>query len=466
MLSHHSLRSLQIDSPIPFVIPYDVWVALFAWLDFTTLQSFSLVCRDFKHDADKYIWRACTLHAPWRRHGDEYWTRKHIEEGCRVLLRDSRASRLRELTIDIAGSLGVEGGPEVTRILALIMEVLQSARKLRSLRIKSILHREHIASALSNPQHLATPSGRKGYPFRLERFATDLLCDHNLYGFWSSQAASLKHIEVLTLADNARRPPSLPYPLPCLTTAHITVARQTAILRLCPLRTVDLAIWEGDCTIVKENICAVAPATIDLLLSDTSVALPRSTLDASASCSCSTMRGRDESSSKLSSSFPAGAGGNTFWRGNHFGGRSASSSPSGSRTRRRHALLHTPDGEQNLGPGILDLRLTLFDILITSHAYTNLIAHLPHLRSLRLTHGDMASLEHRREALEVLAGLQDLEVFEWAGGSPAAQADVFAVASKRCKSLREIVFRWGNGNHFERRFEREGEDAGWGIVQS
>lgn len=442
------------------MIPYDVWVALFAWLDFATLQSFSLVCRDFKHEADKYLWRACTLHAPSRPHGDEYWTRKRLEEGCRILLRDGRAGRLRELSIDIEASLGIEGDSEVTRIIALITDVLHNARKLRSLRIKSILHRARVATALSNlhPQQHVPSSDSSGYPFRLERFATDLFCDHNLYGFWSSQSASLKHVELLTLAGDARHPLSLPYPLPALTTAHITVARQTAILRSSPVRAVDLAIWEGECALVKENICAVAPATIDLLLSDTSVALPKSALNVNASCSCSATRGRDRSSSGLSSSFPAGAGGNTFWR--------ASSSPPHSRTRRRRTLRRTPDGEPIPGPGILDLRLTLFDTLITSHAYTDLIAHLPHLRALRLTHGDMASLEHRREALEVLAGLQDLETFEWAGGCPAAQADVFAVTSKRCKSLREIVFRWGNGNYFERRFERESEDAGWGIVQS
>lgn len=450
------------------MIPYDLWVALFAWLDFATLQSFSLVCRDFKHEVDKYIWRACTLRAPSRPH--EFWTRKHLEEGCRILLRDRRASRLRELAIDIEASLGVEDDPEFTRILALIMEVLQNSRKLRSLRVKSVLHRAHIAFALSAPfvqQQHASSSGNNGYPFRLERFATDLFCDHNLYGFWSSQSASLKHVELLTLPGDARHPPSLPCPLPALTTVHTTVAHQTAILRSSPVRTVDLAIWEGECSIVKENICAVAPATIDLLFSETFVALPKSALDASASCSCSTTRKRDESPLRLSSSFPAGAGGNTFRRGDHPRGTSASpSSPFSSRTRRRHTLRRASDEEMELGPGILDLRLMLFDSLITSQAYANIVAHLPHLRVLRLTHGDMPSRAHRLEALEVLAGLQDLEVFEWAGGSPAAQADVFAVASKQCKNLREIVFRWGNGNYFERRFERESEEAGWGIVQS
>ena len=115
--------------------------------------------------------------------------------------------------------------------------------------------------------------------------------------------------------------------------------------------------------------------------------------------------------------------------------------------------------------GILDLSLRIFDSGVTSAPYTEIIAHLPRLRVLRVVHADMPYHEDRLAAMEALASLQDLEVFEWGGGSPAGQADIFAACSKRCRSLRRITFRWGNGNYFQRCFERESEVAGWGIVQ-
>lgn len=475
-----------MNRPIPFTIPFDVWALILRYADFATLQTFSIASRDLKHEADKYLWRACSLHAPARPLDDEFWTRNHIEEGCSTLLRDERASRLHDLTIDIQASLGVDGDSEFERVLKLMMSVLMSARMLRSLTVKSLHHRVRLACSLSAPYSAgatapatSSPSPCSstslllgaGFPFRLERFATDLFCDDLLYGFWSEQSKSLKHIELLSV-DYMRsgQTPSVPQALPALNTLHVNQARQTSILRSSPIRTLDLAgIWEGECTIVKDNVCTIEPATLDLLLSETAFILPPTSFS----------NNRPTQSVKSSPSFPPG--GSPFWRNNASPGLPQSSPPYGpalrsrSRSRARRELVRNTllsrslsTGTLSLGPGILDLRLTIFDDPVTAHAYTDLIAFLPHLRFLRLTHADMRDVLQRRLAMEVLAGLEDLEVFEWAGGggSSAAQADVFAVASKQCRFLREITFRWGNGNYFERKFERESEEAPWGIVQS
>ena len=47
-------------------VPYDIWATVVAFADFYTLSAISLVCRELKYEAAKYIWRSCTLHVGQR----------------------------------------------------------------------------------------------------------------------------------------------------------------------------------------------------------------------------------------------------------------------------------------------------------------------------------------------------------------------------------------------------------------
>ena len=503
----------QLTQPVSLSIPYDIWASVIACLDFYTLESFALVSRDFKHEVDKHIWRSCTLYVPARL--NEHWARMHLEEGCDILLRDGRAARVRDLRVDVQAFLGANGSEEMRRTLNSLVEVLRRATRLRSLEIKSIHHRAQIARALSQPAYYDEDGGSVGggpaeeYPFCLERFATDLFCDEHLYPFWASQSASITNVELLAVdsgllrvAPSTSPPRYVPFPLPSLNTVNAAYAHHLSIVRESPVTSVVLdGVWEGELGMVKDNLCSVKPATLELLLADepltTSSDLDNTPYQPYTKPS---LRNRSPSRKRLlierygsTSPYPPSRFNPLF----------------ASQTNAPTPLHPAP----TLGPALLSLRLTLFDPSPTSHLYTHLLAFLPHLRTLALTHADITSRADRAAALAVLAGegggMRELEEFEWScGGSGGSgcmgmQAAVFgAVAGGRGRGatslwegngafpfaaagngaedgwyeggvggerragrcLRVIVFRWGNGNYFERRFERESEDAGWGIV--
>lgn len=471
-----SFVRLQISRPISSNIPYDIYAHIIASLDFEALCAFSLVCRDFKHEANKYLWCIFTLNAPARPLENEFWAREYVKEGCNVLLKDGRAERVRELKLDFEASLGADTNEEeFVGTLELILEVLKRARRLRCLSIKSLHHRARLANMLSTGDSVVKLSSQSSttcppFVFKLERFTTDLFCDTHLYGFWRCQAPSIRHVELLAVDSRpGHEPPSLPHPLPQLKSLRATLSQHTDILQHSPVTAVELSgIWEGDCDAIRENLCAVQKATLELLARPINHLLDASEPDEDYSRKVlgshkyggSTSRGRRRRAL------------GTITNQNH---HSHHHYPYHHYNHHHHIPYHSPSPHHMhiphpliLGPAILSLHLTLFDIPTSSHAYTSLIAHLPHLRLLNITHSDIPTFnDQRRLALNVLASLRELEVFEWAGGSgPAAQADVFAVLSGKCRALRGICFRWGNGNWFEKRFERESELAGWGIVQS
>ena len=113
--------------------------------------------------------------------------------------------------------------------------------------------------------------------------------------------------------------------------------------------------------------------------------------------------------------------------------------------------------------GIQHLYIRIFDSEVTAHPYNSVIANLPRLKSLHVTHADMVDRDDLASAINALCQLQELEVFEFGGGSSASQADIFIACSKNCRALRQITFRWGN--YFQRKFVRDGEHAPWGIVR-
>jgi len=342
-------------------MPYDVWCVVVACLDPPTLKSISVVNRDYHHEASKYLWKKCTLFIDSRFHG--VWARRYLEDGCNIIMKPERASRIQDLCIDIQASLGPEHDPAVERVFQMVFAVLQRTKNLKSLTIKAAHYRSRISRALS-----ILP-----FPFHLDRFATDLFCDENLHGFWAAHP-NIKHIELLGVDTDV---PNLPAPLASLHTVRATLAQQSVVVRGSPVTSVHLdGFWQGECRVIRDHLAA-------------------------------------------------------------------STAPS----------------------GILDLSMQIFDDSVTSTPYIDIITHLPRLRTLRVIHADIPDRDHKVAVMEALASLQDLEVFEWGGGSPAGQADIFAACSKRCRSLRRITFRWGNGSYFQRRFERESEEAGWGIVQ-
>lgn len=438
-------------------------------------------------------------------------------------MRDGRAARVRDLRVDVQAFLGANESEELRRTLNALVEVLRQATRLKSFSIKSIHHRPQIARALSHPAYYdadstetrqSRRSSLEEYPFRLERFATDLFCDEHLYPFWASQSSSITNVELLAVDSGLLRvapsespPRYVPFPLPFLSTVHAAYGHHLSIVRESPVTSVILdGVWEGELPMVRDNLCSVKPATLDLLLSDAPFDAEDDSLDSYFSiyrpAAPSSVRDRSPSRKRRLIE--------------RYGPSATKANASSPRINSSDAPITLPlQPAPSFGPALLSLRLTLFDPSPTSHLYTHLIAFLPHLRFLSLTHADITSRADRAAALAVLAGegggMRELEVFEWnCGGSGGGscmgmQAAVFgAVAGGRGRGasslweggngqfpfggagvedlydggrggmgsgrmragrcLRVIVFRWGNGNYFERRFERESEDAGWGIV--
>lgn len=506
---------MQASRPIPFNIPFDVWTSIIRCLDFQTLQTFTLLSRDFKHEAEKHLWASCTLHAPAQPLYDAFWTRAHIEEGCSVLLRASRASRLRSLSLDIQSSLGIEGDPEFERVLGLLTHVLLTARRLQSLTIKALHHRNRLATALS--------AHAQSFSFSLSKLRTDLFIAPPLYPFIAAARPSLTSIELFSVSfAPAGQAPAVLHPLTALTTVRVHQAVQTSVICGAPVRSLELlGVWEGECALVAENIDQVGKMTEGMMSVPTRMLLGRAEM---AEFGLDHGEGAEEEVVATAKTLQAWAhdayhnanapvvpASPSLSYGSHRSQyahvpvprtRSRSRSQSQTQPSSSSASPHRPSlpppsipAPLVLGPALLSLRITLHDHPTTSHAYTSLLAHLPHLRLLSLTHSDITDLTHRRRALSVLGALSSLEVFEWSGGAgrEGAQADVFDCVSKRCKRLRRIVFRWGgrevgeaggegeergrsvsgsgrgrgsDGSWFERRFERCGGEGVWGIVQS
>ncbi|KAF8320760.1 hypothetical protein DL93DRAFT_1732256 [Clavulina sp. PMI_390] len=487
----------------------------------------------------------------------------------------ARASRIRDLTIDIRASLGAEGEEEFERVWKMLVDVLLSARKLRSLTVKGLLHRTRLARSLSSPRTygrvdginpiaasfaipISYPSTRShrspshsrrrdgtrspqtfapsstGFPFRLTRFATDLHLDEHLTPFWASQAPSIHSLELLSGDVIQVQTPRVPYPLPTLRTFHASLPVQTTMMRDSPVRAAQLdGMWEGECAMVRENLCGVRKASAKLLAMETEVALnPWTSFDEmddedDEEGVWMRMRGQPASlpmSGGLHLSAAVSGTPSSYQPPSVLSLHPHISHPNPLTSPSTSSLPLSSIPSPALGPAILSLTLTIFDTPCTARVYTSLIAHLPHLRLLTLTHAELRDVAQRRLAMSVLAGLADLEEFEWAAGTASsgganaahstnmiqsasshtsAQADVFAAlantssitaagesagsgisasapASVKCRFLRRITFRWGSGNFFVRRFEREvrgsrrscasGNSASygasaWGIVQ-
>ncbi|KAF8326662.1 uncharacterized protein EI90DRAFT_3291351 [Cantharellus anzutake] len=341
-------------------VPYDIWAAVVAFADFYTLAAISLVCKELKHEAAKHLWRSFTLRVD--PSFDDIWGRRHLEEGCAIILTERRYLRVQNIRIDIQSALGAELEPEVDKTLRTIFHTLHHCSSLRSLSITSAHHRTKIARSLSLQPFAFT---------KLQHFSTDLFCDENLHGFWGRHQ-QLTYIELRAVDPGISNVPS---PLPSLEGIYASLAHHTAVIPGSPVKSVHISgLWEGECTLLMHNL------------------------------------------------------------------------------------------EQSTSPGgIQHLSMEIFDTEVTAHPYTSIIANLPHLKSLSVTHGDMADRDDRAAAINALCQLQELEVFEWGGGSAAGQADIFAACSKNCKSLRQISFRWGN--YFQRKFVRDSEHAAWGIVR-
>jgi len=94
-----SLQTLEFKhtSSITLKFPYDVICCLIEYLDLDTLKTASLVSRDFKHEADKYLWKSFRIYLYYYNEPDDSG---FIKERCRFAC--SRATCIRNFELKVA----------------------------------------------------------------------------------------------------------------------------------------------------------------------------------------------------------------------------------------------------------------------------------------------------------------------------------------------------------------------------
>jgi len=123
------------------------------------------------------------------------------------------------------------------------------------------------------------------------------------------------------------------------------------------------------------------------------------------------------------------------------------------------------------------LSFDLEDKELTIYAYTTIVANLPHLRVLRMSHNTEFMLDRttRETAINIVGSLQHLEELTWDGEvMPVVEEalfNLFIMGSRCCPALRKITFGQGllvgQGNVIGlRTFERVSSDTPWEISKT